>query len=197
MEIFLAEFLDKTATHFSGGSMTPTKLLLRLQHFWNTEDLEDAEEKELEELAAAGYPIRTSWIPAQLTIFSTRVELVWNLASAAPVLPQVPPGFLEEPESGVEILQPIPSPISRDLEVSALIESEPPESARSGAPRTLDAELRGQERQKIRQARLRAALAQLRAERLADRYYRRYGTYELEGSESDLSDEEEAVADRL
>jgi hypothetical protein len=42
------------------------------------------------------------------------------------------------------------------------------------------------ERKRIREARLRAALANLRAERLTEKYYQKYGTNAEDGS-SDLS----------
>ena len=46
-------------------------------------------------------------------------------------------------------------------------------------------------RKHVRQARLRASLAKLKAERMADRYYKRYGNFEMDSSESDLTSEDE------
>jgi hypothetical protein len=59
---------------------------------------------------------------------------------------------------------------------------------------------RTMEKQRIREARLKVALAKLRAERMVQKYYMRYGE-DLEGEESELSsasdsDEHEEFARR-
>jgi hypothetical protein len=46
-------------------------------------------------------------------------------------------------------------------------------------------------RKRVRQARLKASLARLHAEEMAERYYKRYGNFDIPDSESELTSEEE------
>ncbi len=202
LPMILDIFTTKSAPYFPNGKLRTSDLLSHMENIWNTDELEESQRVELNTQAAEGYGIHTRWIPARITLVPGRIEIQWNLESAEVAEAQIPPGFLEAlaPEAvpsgteegvGAEILP--ESAGVADLAVeegsTELQETEPPESVRD-----VGAESRERERQKVRQARLRAALAELRAERLADRYYRRYGTYEIDGEDSELSEEDDPAA---
>jgi len=174
-ELFLREFLLQASKYFS-KALDLSIFLKRLTYEWNTEEVEQKE----------GESFRATWIPARVVFYTGRYELSLNLVELENNT-KVPPGFLND--LGVP-----------GEELSAEAESELPElpiaeitqdiipfgqmSSEEKAARELG-------RKRVRQARLRASLAQLKAESLADRYYRRYGNFDIEGSESELSSEEE------
>lgn len=80
-------------------------------------------------------------------------------------------------------------------------EPPPPQSnplEESGIPFTSSSQDRERMKQKVRRARLRAAIAHLRAEKMAECYYMRYGFQEEEGdSDSDLTFASETEAGKI
>jgi hypothetical protein len=85
--------------------------------------------------------------------------------------PKIPSGFMD----GLPDLQ----------EVGGIIPFEDPAAEEKAR--------RAKERRRIREARLRLILSKLRAERLAERYYKRYGNFDGVGSDSELSSEDELL----
>ncbi len=185
-------FLRDSAKYFS-KQMSETIFYQRLTHRWETEQVEVEAGKEI---------LSASWTPAKLHIYPTQYEIHWSLVRVEYVPePTIPPGFLERDEEEVATDEWLGIGLGQELEggadelpgqpLGALDAEAIPLSSRfTKAERSRRAE----QRQRIRQARLRAALAQLKAERLADRYYRKYGDFEeLDDSGSELSEEEDAA----
>jgi hypothetical protein len=68
----------------------------------------------------------------------------------------------------------------------------------TGIPYTSSRKERERMKQKVRRARLRATIAHLRAEKMAERYYMRYGFQEEDsGSDSDLTFASETEAAKI
>jgi hypothetical protein len=169
-------------------NLTEEVFLQRLQHSWSTD---------LVEVNASKGVARAIWIPAEVYFYTNRYELHWQLRGVE-YIPEttIPPGFLDrEGLFGEEMVS---------IETGGA--GHPTDGIIIGEMGTLDSEAiplssrftreelaqRAKERKKIRQARLRVALAQLKAERLAERYFRKYGDFEeVDDSGSELSDWEE------
>ena len=100
---------------------------------------------------------------------------------------KVPPGFLDDLGVPGEEVSAEPESELPELPIAEIKEDIIPFGQMSSEEKVA----RELARKRIRQARLRASLAQLKAETMADRYYRRYGNFDIEGSESELSSEEE------
>lgn len=187
---FLQVFLRESAKYFS-KPLQEFIFLQRLAHEWHTDLVDVLADKQV---ASA------IWIPAQILFYPTRYEIHWSLRGVDYVPePTIPPGFLERGGEIVsdELLEEGTSmAASNELpgqaeEGGALDAEAIPLSSRFTNPERLQ---RAQERKRIRQARLRVALAQLKAERLAERYYRKYGDFEeIDDSDSELSEEEDSA----
>ena len=185
MESFFTTFIEKTKRYFT----TPLRvksILSRLNHVW--------EGAPPASLSAGWYSV--TWKPDQLKILPREFVLVWRAGSLQTTEPIIPTSFISDSESRC----PSPAPEVRTIQVqqpqssgSNLIELEPsfadPNDSRL---MTLDYEapIHRLEKKKIREAKLRAALASLKAERLAEKYYQKYGSLPGEDS-SDLSSESE------
>ena len=130
---------------------------------------------------------RATWIPAAIVFYTSRYELTFNLVELEPVVVQsIPPGFLDGlgvPGEEIPLI-----PVETELPELPITEITIP----FGEMSMDEKEKREVARKKIRQARLRASLARLRAEKLADRYFSRYGNFDMDGSGSELSSEEES-----
>jgi hypothetical protein len=164
---FCAAFLEKAASYFSGQLPLAT-FLKRLTVSW--------ELGELEEDLLLGSRLELVWIPARILFQSGRYEMVWRLVDVHEF------SGLDEEE-----LPPVTEGSGGGLPVSMeeVVETTgiPFESAAGPlSPREAA-------RKKVREARLRVAVAQLRAERLAANYFDKYGSFEEigEDSDSDLS----------
>lgn len=182
LETFIEKFLMEAGKYFSKQLTTPM-FMQRLQHIWNAE-LIDIDP--LKDIASA------IWIPAQIHFYATRYEIHWSLRAVSYVPePSIPSGFLERGDDiGGEDLVPLELPGQCDEELGSLDADAIPLSSKYTQEEYVQ---RAAARKRIRQARLRVALAQLRAERLAERYYRKYGDFEdLDDSNSELSEEEDA-----
>jgi hypothetical protein len=181
---FIELFLKEAGKYFS-KQLTAPIFMQRLQHIWSTV-LIDIDP--LKDVASA------IWIPAQIHFYATRYEIHWSLRGVTYVPePSIPPGFLERGDDiGGEDLVPLelPGQGEGEEELGSLDAEAIPLSSKYTQEEAVQ---RAAARKRIRQARLRVALAQLRAERLAERYYRKYGDFEdLDDSNSELSEEEDA-----
>jgi hypothetical protein len=178
-EVFIRDFLTQASKYFS--KPLDTELFYkRVAYNWVTEDLDITR---LED----GESFRATWIPATIVFYTSRYELTFNLAELEPVVVQsIPPGFLDGlgvPGEEVQII-----PVETELPELPITEISIP----FGELSTEEREKREAARKRVRQARLRASLARLRAEKLADRYFSRYGNFDMDGSGSELSSEEES-----
>ena len=114
------------------------------------------------DLPTDGKEYRVSWIPAHVLFYSSKYEVHWTLVGLEPVV--APESVVKEDD--------VPPPVNQ------------PEMT----PRMKAAFLR----QKIRQARMKCAIARLHIEQLAERYYSKYGTFDgLSDSDSELSSDSE------
>lgn len=184
---FSKQFLTEASKFFS-KPLTEQVFLQRLQHVWRTELIDVIPSKKI---------AKAKWIPAELYFYASRYELHWSLREVD-YIPEttIPPGFLDrEGILGEEVLAMEDGGEESSAhgvilgEMGALDSEAIPLSSRFTREELAQ---RAKERKKIRQARLRVALAQLKAERLAERYFRKYGDFEeVDDSGSELSDWEE------
>jgi len=187
LDIFLNIFIEKTKRCFTTPLRTKT-ILSRLNHVW------EGHPKHPE---TPGW-YTAKWKPAYLKIIPKEFVLVWKSESLEVAEPVIPNNFIVESESRSP--SPLPSPALelRTIQLqqstsSGLVEHEPSfEETIDSRLMTLDYEAPSHriEKKKIREAKLRAALASLKAERLAEKYYQKYGSLPGEDS-SDLSSESE------
>lgn len=180
LESFVIVFLREACKYFS-KQLTTTMFMQRLQHTWSTELVDVNPLKDI---------ISAIWIPAKVLFYPARYEICWSLRAITYLPePSIPPGFLERADDiGGETLGPLELPGQGAEELASLDADAIPLSTKYTQE---EYAMRAAARKRIRQARLRVALAQLRAERLAERYYRRYGDFdELDDSGSELSEEE-------
>ena len=190
LQSFISEFLTQAAKYFSKQLQTSV-FFQRIQHEWHTDliSMPAPPGREVE---------RAIWIPDRILFYASRYELHWSLRGVEFVPePTIPPGFLERGVADEELFQlgadgapfELPgqeAPLSGALDADAI-----PLSSRFTRE---ELEWKAVERKRIRQARLRVALAQLKAERLAERYYRKYGDFEdMDDSGSELSGDEEEI----
>lgn len=184
---FAASFLLNAGQYFS-KQLPVSTFLERLKHRWNTTEFLP------QELQFEGWAL-LKWIPATVLFYKGYYELEWDLVEVIPQENFVPPTQAEP--TIVAALPPPPSPPSpppQPIEEIPLQETEIPSAPLpklEETPVKRDRhEVREAYKQKVRKARLRASLAQLRAEKLAEQYYLRYGNLDLadaESSDSELS----------
>ena len=181
-DLFIREFLQQASKYFSKSLDLPL-FYKRTTYEWITEEVDFLK------ILEKGENFRAVWIPAKIMFYSTRYEVCFTLVELEPISSTIPPGFLDgldipgENISLIDLRTELPElPITEiTQEIIPYGEITEEEKAKREAAR-----------KHIRQARLRASLARLRAEKLADRYYRRYGNFEMDSSESDLTSEEES-----
>jgi len=110
-----------------------------------------------------GEEVEVSWIPAFVLFYPNRYVIHWKLITT------------ESPPGKADTIEPLPA--------SPAVE---PPATTSISPVRTTREMR----KKIRQARLKAAVAKLYLQRLTEKYYEKYGNFSgLEESESELSSE--------
>lgn len=181
MEGVLGEFIERTKRHFATQLRVKT-ILSRLSHVW------EGSNKATE--TAGWYTV--SWTPKELKIMPREFVLVWKAGELRSAEPVIPSEFVVDGESR----SPSPAPEVRTIKLqqttapaNSLIELDPSFSEITDSRMmTLDYEAPTHrlEKKKIREAKLRAALASLKAERLTEKYYQKYGSIPGEDS-SDLS----------
>jgi hypothetical protein len=180
-DIFATDFLTQASKYFS-KPLERAVFFKRLVYHYFTEEVE------LTKILETGETFRATWIPARIVFYTNRYELELTLAELeAVIVPSaIPSGFLEglgvpgEEIDTVMAQDELPELPIAEVNIIPYGEITPEEKAK-----------RELARKHVRQARLRASLAKLKAERLADRYYKRYGNFEMDSSESDLTSEDE------
>ena len=179
-DLFVTDFLAQASKYFS-KPLDPVLFYKRLVFEYITEEVDVAS------ISQRAESFRATWIPARIIFYTARYELQLTLAELEPIIaPGIPSGFLDELGVDGEELHPV------------IMENELPEQPIAEVQVSLPfGEISAEEKAKrelarkhIRQARLRASLANLRAERMADRYYKRYGNFDMYSSESDLTSED-------
>ena len=139
------------------------------------------------------------WNPVELYVYTNKFELHWT-PSQWNKLSTIPPGFLQADEEikedqprTVTVLQSSDTPAPK----GAILGMELLEASEEAIPyddtETVIVSQRLLEKRRVREARLRVAVARLKAERLAKRFYQKYGDLQLGAgeSDSDLSGESE------
>lgn len=181
---FLDEFIGKTSKHFATPLRTST-ILPRLKHVWTPPTLD---------LSDKSYQFE--WTPKEMIVKSKEFCLVWTSA-AKETEPVISSDFLKLAPSRSSSPAPAEMKDLRTIQLQAqtgLIEHEIPMSSDLNDPRLMTLEYENSphsaEKKRIREARLRAALASLRAERLTEKYYQKYGT-PAEDDSSELSSDSE------
>lgn len=162
---FYTEFLKQAARYFS-RPLELQQFQKRISHKWER----DLSQTPLQ----ASHNIRfcLCWIPVNITFFPTRYEINWSLKSIQPIIADgVLSGSISENQNSSA------PPVVCEI-AAADIPMKQPNQTKEGRVRA---------KKIIRHARLRIALAQLRAERLAEKYYKKYGTFECSDSNSDDS----------
>lgn len=179
--LFVTEFLKQASKYFS-KPLEKSIFYKRVVYQYFTEEID------LPKVLESGETFRATWIPARIIFYTSRYELQFTLAEVeAVIVPSaIPSGFLNE--LGVD---------GEELD-TAVVENELPELPIAEINIIPFGEISPEERAKreaarkhIRQARLRAQLANLKAEKMANRYFKRYGNFDMDSSESDLTSEDE------
>jgi len=180
-DLFTTEFLKQASKYFS-KPLEISVFYKRVVYQYLTKEVE------LDNILETGETFRATWIPARMIFYTNRYELQFSLAELEPVIipSTIPSGFLNDLGVAGEELN------------TTVIENELPELPIAEVSIIPFGEISEEEKAKretarkhIRQARLRASLATVKAERMANRYYKRYGNFEMDSSESDLTSEEE------
>jgi hypothetical protein len=184
LDTFVTVFLTHSARFFS-KPLEKSVFYSRLSHEWHTEAVDIDPKKRI---------LRATWIPDRIYFYTNRYELHWFLSSDVEIEPDptIPPGFLEQDFIGEELPAVQGGMGELPDQLPSLLETIEAEAIPFSASHTSEEKAaREKERQRIRQARLRSALARLKAEQLAERYYKRYRTFEgLDDSDSELSEDE-------
>lgn len=182
---FLEVFLEKTKSNFA-SPLTLKTILSRLSFIW---------------LHSAGPMMETegwytvTWTPKELSIKPKDFVLTFIPSSVEPTEPKIPSDFLAAPTPRSQS----PAPELRTIQIQPsstnnLVEFELPlaDSEDSRFPlQTYESSAHDLERKKLREAKLRAALASLKVERLTEKYYKKYGTLPGEESSDEYSSEED------
>lgn len=186
---FLSDFLNKTASSFA----SPLKLdstLRRLQHKWPLTDSD----------SYVILSLRPEWI----VMSSKEVRLHWSLVKATPSEPFISASFLESttprPQSPVSVhaIQPSEETTVRTIQIQNTVDSVDAMVPVNDLPLSdileIESNTKGKilEKQRIREARLKVALAKLKAERMAQKYYMKYGDTAEEDEGSELSSESDS-----
>lgn len=182
-ELFILDFLAQASKYFS-KPLDPAVFNKRLVFEYITEEVDVAA------ISQRAESFRATWIPARIIFYAARYELQLTLAELEPIIVSsgIPSGFLDELGVDGEELQ----PLAVENELPELPIAEIQVSLPFGEISAEEKAKRELARKHIRQARLRASLANLRAEQMADRYYKRYGNFDMDSSESDLTSEDES-----
>jgi len=180
-EQFLKEFLQQASKYFS-KSLDLAMFYKRAVYHWITDEVDSQTYVNKEET------FRATWIPARILFYPTRYEVYFTLVEVEIVSFRIPPGFLDDLSDSNNLKTELP-----ELPITEIMDDDIPYKVSSSEEKIK----REGVRKHIRQARLRASLARLRAEELADRYWKRYGNFEMDGSESELTSDGETEATKI
>lgn len=176
----MTEFLEKAARYFS-KALDVAAFQKRLTHVWQKDISFSLQPSD-------NIQFCTYWIPDRVLFHATRYEIFWKIQSIQPIIADAVLAILEK---GVHPVATADPPVVKEM-----ADEEIPLKEVNTAK-----EEKKMAKQVIRHARLRIALAQLRAERLAEKYFKKYGTFESPedggGSDSDLSIDSDGKKERL
>jgi hypothetical protein len=201
---FLLEFIEK-ASNFFMTPLTWETLVASLEHTW----------KGWLEHVAARSPAASqlTWIPTELRISSDEHRIIWKIQSIDSPPVRIPPGFgIPPPIRTVTVVPPDQGASGSQMGIELLeaadeipfedegIEGADADAVASSSRRSPEGEAEGQAatrataRRRLREARLRAELSRLKAERMARHYKEKYGLARdsgASGSDSSLSSDSE------
>ena len=183
----ITTFLEKSSSHF----MTPlywSTFVNNLEHEWNGW----TEHTGANPPTDARNPIQITWVPTEIRISSNMHTLVWKILTKEQATIRIPPGFGQPaPVRTVTLVSPEPETVG--LELLESMDEIPYEGEEPVADVSVSEQNRALERKRIRQARLKAELSKLRAHRLAQRYFERYGDLgdSVDEDDSSLSSDSE------
>lgn len=186
---FLQEFLEKTKKYFT-TPLTVEKVLRQLRYISDTTNMP----KE------AGW-FEITWSPSMLTVKTGDFALTWEVTETRPVEPLIPAEFTTTTPRAQSPAVP-EQPALRQIQIhdSLIPVGDLPLSdlpPLSFASEELDPK-REESKRRIREARLKLQLAKLKAQRMEQKYYERYGQAPGESEESsDYSTESEEEEDDL
>jgi hypothetical protein len=130
-------------------------------------------------------PIQITWMPTEIRISSNMHTVVWKILTKEQATIRIPPGFGQPaPVRTVTLVSPEPETVG--LELLESMDEIPYEGEEPVVNVATSEQYRAAERKRIRQARLKAELSKLRVQRLAQRYFERYGDL------GDLEDEDDS-----
>lgn len=138
------------------------------------------------------------WTPTQVVVKRGEFCIKWTVSEWANAYPKISADFLEsvDPDKEIrtiKIQETLPTMENGLFQVNDIPLSDLP-------PLSFQADLdvptrRDAEKQRIREARLKVALAKLKAERMSQKYFTKYGEAPEEDSESNLSSDSEEMGD--
>lgn len=199
LELFSRSFLDllleKTKKWFS-APLRKESVLKRLRHEFDRASQEKPNEN--------GWYTAT-WIPDRFEVHSKEFFLYWKLKQYETAAPIIPESFLTATTPRAQ--SPVAEAETKTIHIQNTVEGNLPEGLIPVQDLPLSdlpplpffvedetqKEKREEDKRKIREARLRVALAKLKAERMAEHYYQRYGE-KPEDSDSELSSDSDSVA---
>jgi hypothetical protein len=182
---------DKQASWFS-TKLKEASVLRKLTHVWETARLDTAGHE-------SGWYL-LNWKPTSLKIKTDGFILVWSVVRIEATTPQISPRFLHlsEPPSPAPEKESSPSNTIRQITLQAgaatstsdeLMQVYDIPFSNENTAAVFEEQIR--DKQVVQEARLRLALAKLKAERLEHKYSKKYGEYlEDEGDEDEDEDEE-------
>jgi len=183
---------DKQASWFS-TKLKEASVLRKLIHVWETAHLDTYSHE-------SGWYL-LNWKPTSLKIKTDGFILVWSIVRIEATTPQISPRFLHlsEPPSPAPEKESSPSNTIRQITLQAGAGAGNSSSdelqqvydipfSNENTAAVFEEQIR--DKQVVQEARLRLALAKLKAERLEQKYSKKYGEY-LEDDEDEDEDEDE------
>lgn len=188
-QAFVREFLEKTKKYFT-NPLTPEKVLRHLRHA-------------VHRVSQSSLPTDSNWFtiswqPYSFTLKAGEYTLVWEPVSFQETQPVIPAEFLGATTPRAQ--SPIPEQQQESLRSIQIHDSLIPVGdlpLSDLPPLSFEVEeqdpAREESRRRIREARLKVQLAKLKAQRMEQRYYERYGATAEDSDESSefSSDSEE------
>lgn len=171
LKIFVVRLAEVISMYFS-KRVDPAAVLSKLVHRWEPAGTY---------ILDSSRPARAVWIPASFIFYINRFELHWCCQSIHQEAQAGGAAATGDQPAASQLPDTTTSAPLREIE-STSIPFEKKDVAHTA---------RADAREKVRRARLRVAIAKLRAEELAERYYKRYGGFDGVDSDSELSDTSE------
>lgn len=185
-EKIVSAFLEATRKYFT-SPLTAEKVLRHLRHSVQEGDLPTS---------TGWYDV--VWAPAKMIVKTGEYELVWRIASTTETNPMIPSEFTESKTPRPRSPDTPEQQEVRSIQIhdSLIPVGDLPLSDLPPLPFSTEEELdplKEDSKRKIREARLKAALARLKAQRMEQSYYERYGQppEESENSSETSSDSED------